>query len=481
MRLDRRWGPLGVVPIKLAVFLPAAVLDLGGLLSNRSGTTPAEASVAAVAMSALVAIMAVFIFFPNAASHYLRRTRKDGGCVSWLVHPFVGEVTLWACVLATEIGFSRLRRRGGDEVGDARRVRVRHGNGRVTGSIPARIARHRRRDVPRHPRHPRGTRRRIAPVAAVPAAQLGRRRFPFAVDVVRAVLRRRGRGLARFPRGRVRSGGVDTRAVEGGDRDVALHGVGGSIGDGRGGLSRTDSTALRSLATMSVVKTCVASFMAHASWCRRRAQYTDSSTMRGFLAYLSHECRVPLQVVLAGLEVLSGGGGVRRGIAGSGPTLEDCDSDTGASGGPMTRSMTGKHHHVGNTHGVVGHRNGHHDESVHALGGPEGYATHVRAMQMAARSIHDVLNDTLDLHKYVLTGKISMTPRRFDFIRAAWETVEEARVAEIGARHGGSGGGPLMDLTFEASPEAEAELRWVRETLRARVSLVTSSGCDRFS
>ena len=25
-----------------------------------------------------------------------------------------------------------------------------------------------------------------------------------------------------------------------------------------------------------------------------------------------------------------------------------------------------------------------------------------------------------------------------------------------------------MDLTFEASPEAEAELRWVRETLRAR-------------
>ena len=104
VRLDRRWGPLGVVPIKLAVFLPAAVLDLGGLLSNRSGTTPMEASVAAVAMSALVAIMAVFIFFPNAASHYLRRTRKDGGCVSWLVHPFVGEVTLWACVLATEIG-----------------------------------------------------------------------------------------------------------------------------------------------------------------------------------------------------------------------------------------------------------------------------------------------------------------------------------------------------------------------------------------
>ena len=49
--------------------------------------------------------------------------------------------------------------------------------------------------------------------------------------------------------------------------------------------------------------------MAHASWCRRRAQYTDSSTMRGFLGYLSHECRVPLQVVLAGLEVLSGADG----------------------------------------------------------------------------------------------------------------------------------------------------------------------------
>ena len=57
--------------------------------------------------------------------------------------------------------------------------------------------------------------------------------------------------------------------------------------------------------------------------------------------------------------------------------------------------------------------------------GPDGYATHVRAMQMAARSIHDVLNDTLDLHKYVLTGKISMTPRQFDFLRAAFETVEE--------------------------------------------------------
>ena len=108
VRLDRRWGPLGVVPIKLAVFLPAAVLDLGGLLSNRSGTTPMEASVAAVAIGALVAIMAVFIFFPNAASHYLRRTRKDGECVSWLVHPFVGEVTLWACVLADGDGFSRL-------------------------------------------------------------------------------------------------------------------------------------------------------------------------------------------------------------------------------------------------------------------------------------------------------------------------------------------------------------------------------------
>jgi hypothetical protein len=31
--------------------------------------------------------------------------------------------------------------------------------------------------------------------------------------------------------------------------------------------------------------------------------------MRGFLGDLSHECRVPLQVVLAGLEVLSGADG----------------------------------------------------------------------------------------------------------------------------------------------------------------------------
>lgn len=108
VRLDRRWGPLGVVPIKLAVLLPAAVLDLGGLLSNKTGTTPMEASVAACAMSVLVAIMASFIFFPNAASHYLRRSARGGGYVSWMVHPRVGEVTLWACILATEIGFSRL-------------------------------------------------------------------------------------------------------------------------------------------------------------------------------------------------------------------------------------------------------------------------------------------------------------------------------------------------------------------------------------
>ena len=108
VRLDRRWGPLGVVPIKLAVFLPAAVLDLGGLLSNKTGTTPMEASVAACAMSVLVAIMASFIFFPNAASHYLRRSARGGGYVSWMVHPRVGEITLWACILATEIGFSRL-------------------------------------------------------------------------------------------------------------------------------------------------------------------------------------------------------------------------------------------------------------------------------------------------------------------------------------------------------------------------------------
>jgi hypothetical protein len=112
--------------------------------------------------------------------------------------------------------------------------------------------------------------------------------------------------------------------------------------------------------------------MAHASWCRRRAQYTDSSTMRGFLGYLSHECRVPLQVVLAGLEVLSGADGgssldggecffyfflfpisifiiwaieltscFRVSCKGS---MEDCDSDTGTTngttGGPLTRSRS---------------------------------------------------------------------------------------------------------------------------------------------
>jgi hypothetical protein len=94
--------------------------------------------------------------------------------------------------------------------------------------------------------------------------------------------------------------------------------------------------------------------------------------MRGFLGYLSHECRVPLQVVLAGLEVLSGADGgssldggecffyfflfpisifiiwaieltscFRVSCKGS---MEDCDSDTGTTngttGGPLTRSRS---------------------------------------------------------------------------------------------------------------------------------------------
>lgn len=486
MRLDRRWGPLGVVPIKLAVFLPAAVLDLGGLLSNRSGTTPMEASVAAVAMSALVAIMAVFIFFPNAASHYLRRTRKDGGCVSWLVHPFVGEVTLWACVLATEIGFSRLAA----EAVTRWATRDGHGFASGMGTSPDRSRLGSSLDTGAS--EVLGSNRSAA--FANDDESLPSLLFPLlnwvAVGFLSPLM-----SCELYCVGV----GVDSHdSLVGGFGPVAwIHALsrvatatwlcffttaatsstGGHViaTSSTGGLlSSTDSKALRTLATMSVVKTCVASFMAHASWCRRRAQYTDSSTMRGFLAYLSHECRVPLQVVLAGLEVLSGGGGGAREASPSG-SLEDCDSDTGASGGPVTRSR-GK----GGNRGV-GHRvgRGAGDEchvDTHYLGGPEGYATHVRAMQMAARSIHDVLDDTLDLHKYVLTGKISMTPRRFDFIRAAWETVEEARVAEIGARHGthvgahGTHGGglPLLDLSFEASPEAEAELRWVRETLRAR-------------
>ena len=101
MRLDRRWGPLGVVPIKLAVFLPAAVLDLGGLLSNRSGTTPAEASVAAVAMSALVAIMTVFIFFERGVA--LPATHAEGR-----------RVRVVACSPSSESGALGVRPGGGD-------------------------------------------------------------------------------------------------------------------------------------------------------------------------------------------------------------------------------------------------------------------------------------------------------------------------------------------------------------------------------
>lgn len=484
MRLDRRWGPLGVVPIKLAVFLPAAVLDLGGLLSNRSGTTPMEASVAAVAMSALVAIMAVFIFFPNAASHYLRRTRKDGGCVSWLVHPFVGEVTLWACVLATEIGFSRLaaeavtRWATRDGYGFASGMgtspdRSRLGSsldtsGEVLGSNQSAAA-HDDESLPSllFPLLNWVAVGFLSPLMSCELYCVG-----VGVDSHDSLVGGFGPVAWIHALSRVATATWLCFFTAAATSSSSSSSIGGHLPGGL--LSYTDSKALRTLATMSVVKTCVASFMAHASWCRRRAQYTDSSTMRGFLAYLSHECRVPLQVVLAGLEVLSGGGGGRnaREASPSG-SLEDCDSDTGASGGPVTRSR-GK----GERNRGVGHRVRHGAGDVdHYLGGPEGYATHVRAMQMAARSIHDVLDDTLDLHKYVLTGKISMTPRRFDFIRAAWETVEEARVAEIGARHGGGGGGgggaygggpPLLDLSFEASPEAEAELRWVRETLRAR-------------
>ena len=133
-------------------------------------------------------------------------------------------------------------RPGDDEVGDARRVRVRHGNGRSPdrsplGSLDTGAATSLGTLGTRAGRDDESLPSLLFPLLNWVAVG-----FPFAVDVVRAVLRRRGRGLARFPRGRVRSGGVDTRAVEGGDRDVALHGVGGSIGDWRGGLSRTDST-----------------------------------------------------------------------------------------------------------------------------------------------------------------------------------------------------------------------------------------------
>ena len=178
---------------------------------------------------------------------------------------------------------------------------------------------------------------------------------------------------------------------------------------------------------MSVVKTCVASFMAHASWCRRRA-------VHGLVHDAGSRTCPHEQGAAAGGARGSGGferrRASRRGIMWSGPTLEDCDSDTGASGGPMTRSMTGKHHHVGNTHGVVGHRNGHHDESVHALGGRKGTRrTFARCGWQLDRST-TCSTTPWTFTSTSSTGKISMTPRRFDFIRAAW-----------GDGGGGEGGG----------------------------------------
>jgi hypothetical protein len=404
VRLDRRWGPLGVVPIKLAVFLPAAVLDLGGLLSNKTGTTPMEASVAACAMSVLVAIMASFIFFPNAASHYLRRSARGGGYVSWMVHPRVGEVTLWACILATEIGFSRL---ASQAVTGTSGVQTRLGSSLlelVQETSPADASRE------------FTTMGSTSTLPALLFPLLNWVAVGFLSPLMSCELYCVGVGVD--PADSLVGGFGCSAWIH------ALSRIGTAtwlcVGLTRGDslLSPADAGVIRSLAWMSVVKTCVASFMAHASWCRRRAQYTDSSTMRGFLGYLSHECRVPLQVVLAGLEVLSGADG---GSSLDGGSMDDCDSDTGttngATGGPLTRSRSKGRLHEPSLNSCR--------RVQDALGGPDGYATHVRAMQMAARSIHDVLSDTLDLHKYVLTGKISMTPRRFDFLRAAFETVEE--------------------------------------------------------
>ena len=438
-----------------------------------------EASVAAVAMSALVAIMAVFIFFPNAASHYLRRTRKDGGCVSWLVHPFVGEVTLWACVLATEIGFSRLAAEA------VTRWATRDGYGFVSGTEGS------------PDRSPLGS---LDTGAATSLGTLGTRAgrddetfpsllFPLlnwvAVGFLSPLM-----SCELYCVGV----GVDSHdSLVGGFGPVAwIHALsrvatatwlctGWGDRSATGAEASPASTRRRTLARDDERGEDVRGVVhgARVVVPEARAQYTDSSTMRGFLAYPSHECRVPLQVVLAGLEVLSGGGGVRGGIAGSG-TLEDCDSDTGASGGPMTRSRRGSIIMSVTLTGwsviVTVITMSRCTRSAVRKGTRRTFAR----CEMAAQSIHDVLNDTLDLHKYVLTGKISMTPRRFDFIRAAWETVEEARVAEIGA-----------DTAVRVGDRSRTSRLKLRRRRRLscggcarrceRVSLVTSSGCDRFS
>lgn len=205
------------------------------------------------------------------------------------------------------------------------------------------------------------------------------------------------------------------------------------------------SAVLAAVAAMATFA--IASVIAYNTWHARRSHHTDQSTMRGFLSYLSHECRVPLQVITAGMDMLQG------------PCHVTAVEQTGRRG-MLTRSQMKQR--ALSTRQVSAH------EIMESLGGMNEYLTHVRAIQMATESIHAVLNDTLDLHKYTITGQISMTPTPFDFIRALEETVDEARLAEFGSESNMAENSFRGSLGLMIDHAAEAELDYLHSEMGAR-------------
>lgn len=529
----RAWGPLAGLPIKLAVFVPLGILDLSFIVKNplyaangdenenhhasNNKFVSLSASVAAAAMALQLLLVAVVIFFPaaannkpNAASSAASRfgaawasssssprasalLPRPSSVLKRLVHPYVAEVTLACTIAAYEVAFTWLAIQsfksgvgggasgagggkswfatsggdgdGGDGGGDG---------GRVSSSSFASSSSSKQQRAVVPFLLPMMNWVGVGFLGPIFSCEI----FSFTVGVT--------------PDDSLLGGFGPTAGLHAVLRCVTavwlVTAVGESAGEEAGAGEREQhlvAVSLAAVAAMAAFKSCVAAFVAAGTWRARCAQHADQSTMKGFLAYLSHECRVPLQVVTAGLDVLQNRGG--------GPSVEEpVTQETyggGAGGegegGMMTRSAMKRRTSMMEQPHVVEqpHRgsctdllnindNGGDDvatpqDIANSLGGEAMYSNHVRAIQMAANSIHAVLNDTLDLHKYTLTGQISMSPRPFDFLRAVEETVEEARAAEFGGR-GGGGGGDAVSLRCDVDPAAAAELRWLHQEMGAR-------------
>ena len=156
MRLGRFFGPLSGVPLKLAVFVPLVVVDLGTLLayqrrdakiagSEGTGDDALSLSVSVAVTTMALQILVVFIltFFPAAASANFDKPKNASGGVESgassstssseassassasassnlvsrtisslllkrLVHPHAAEIILAATVAAYEVAFTRL-------------------------------------------------------------------------------------------------------------------------------------------------------------------------------------------------------------------------------------------------------------------------------------------------------------------------------------------------------------------------------------